>query len=88
MATNFRVDVIDKYATGLFLRVMGDFDGSSAYRLTNLIHAEGKNPGNIIVDTDGLKEVHPFGLDIFKHNIKKKGLKIKFIGRFKSAFDY
>lgn len=52
MATNFRVEVINKHATGLFLRIMGDFDGSSAYRLTDLIHTEGKRLGNIIVDTD------------------------------------
>jgi hypothetical protein len=67
---------------------MGDFNGSSAYRLTDLIHTEAKRLENIIVDTDGLKEVHPFGLDIFKHNIKKEGLQIKFLGRFKSIFDF
>jgi len=87
MANNFRIDVINKYSTGLFLRVMGDFDGSSAYRLTNLINTEGKRLGNVIIDTDGLREVHSFGLDIFKHNLKKVGLNIKFLGRFKRTFD-
>jgi anti-anti-sigma regulatory factor len=88
MAKNFQVNVINKYSSGLFLRIMGDFDGSSAYKLTGLLKQEGKGLSNIVIDTDGLSEVHPFGREIFNNNIKKLGINIKYLGRFKNAFDH
>ncbi|HHP7235206.1 MAG TPA: hypothetical protein ACFCUC_11300 [Desulfobacterales bacterium] len=88
MAKNFQVSVINKYSSGLFLRITGDFDGSSAYGLTNLLEREGKGLSNIVIDTDGLSEVHPFGREVFNSNIKKLGIHIKYLGRFKSAFDH
>lgn len=87
MAKNFQVSVINKYSSGLFLRIMGDFDGSSAYRLTNILKQEGKGLSNIVIDTDGLSEVRPFGRQIFHNNIKKLGIHIKYLGRFKRSFD-
>lgn len=90
MANNFRVDIINRHSTDLFLRIIGDFDGSSAYRLTNLMKKEGIDFRKIVVDTNGLKEVYPFGRDIFRNNIKditNKGVNVSFLGRFKSVFE-
>jgi len=89
MAPNFQVDVINRYSTGLYLRVRGDFDGESAYRLTDIIDKEGKRLGKIVIDTSGLESIHPFGRDLFNtrtRSIRNQGVHITFLGRFEQHF--
>jgi len=89
MAANFNVDVINRYSTGLYLRVRGDFDGESAYRLTDIIDKEGKRLGKIVIDTNGLETIHPFGRDLFNtrtRSIRSQGVHIKFLGKFEPDF--
>ena len=69
MAGNFNIDVT-KTGDGVRVKLNGSFDGSSACELVNLL-----NNGNlydtsrILVDTDALKDVHPFGLDVMRHRL-------------------
>jgi anti-anti-sigma regulatory factor len=69
MAGNFNID-FTKTGDDVRLKLNGSFDGSSACELANLL-----NNGNlhdtskIRVDTDALKDVHPFGLDVLRHRL-------------------
>jgi hypothetical protein len=59
MAGNFNISISKKRGQ-IRLKLNGDFDGSAACELTNLINSRDL-PGNskILVDTDALKHIHP-----------------------------
>jgi len=68
MASNFRISA-HRNSENLHLKLTGDFDGSSAMQLMNVLK---KNANNgifkIIIHTSCLNYIHPFGLDTFhKH---------------------
>ena len=89
MASNFRIDIIRKDPRSLYVRVMGDLDGASAYRLLNLIEKDKHQLRKITIDTNALRKVHAFGSDIVGTNmrgLKNSGVDIVFIGRFKRSF--
>ena len=68
MASNFNINIgwnVDR----IHLRLYGDFDGSSAHELLNLLKKICQSNNKILVYTEGLKHVHPFGLDIFHTNL-------------------
>ena len=68
MASNFRI-ISYKNGDGLYLRLCGDFDGSSAYELTNTLKENGTGIWDIFIDTNNLKTIHPFGRDVFQKNL-------------------
>jgi hypothetical protein len=52
------------------LKLNGDFDGSSACELVNLLNSGGlSNTSKILVDTDYLKHTHPFGVDVLRNHL-------------------
>ena len=66
MASNFNIKIgwnLDR----IHLRLYGDFDGSSAHELLNIIGKICRSDNNIHIYTEGLNQVHPFGLNTF-HN--------------------
>ena len=73
MNSNFHVS-LEKSNGNLHLRLTGNFDGSSAWKLINLLHEQYSGKGKIFVDTQGLREVCPFGCDIFKSHLKQRRL--------------
>ena len=83
MASNFKI-LLSRNKQKLHLKLMGNFDGSSAYELINTIkHHCGKN-GKIVVHTGGLAVIHPFGLSVFHKNwaiSKKESRSITFAGK-------
>ena len=68
MASNFR---ISRYHNGadLHLKLVGDFDGSSAKELLNVLENSHIHKNRVIVHTDGLKDIHPFGRRIFQEEL-------------------
>ncbi len=89
MANNFRVDIIHRDPSYLYVRVIGDLDGASAYRLLNLIEKDKHRLRKITIDTNALRKVHAFGSDVLGTNmraLKNSGMEIVFIGRFKRSF--
>ena len=68
MATNFRISV-HKNAENLDLKLMGDFDGTSAYELLHALAKCGHHTSRIYIDTSSLKEINPFGLQVFQDNL-------------------
>ena len=49
---------------------MGEFDGSSACELINIMGKKAPKRGNIFIHTSGLSLIHPFGKDLFREKAK------------------
>jgi len=83
MASNFKISVY-KNSDSLHLRLIGDFDGSSACELINLLKEKGCNGvSRVIIHTSCLKNIHPFGRDTFQHNlsgVKGRSFRMLFAG--------
>ena len=69
MASNFEI-AIDKNSDSIGLKLAGDFDGTSACELINAIKKVPQDAVRISIHTNGLKNIYPFGLDIF-HKIMR-----------------
>ncbi len=67
MASNFNIK-IGWTSNRIHLRLYGDFDGSSAHELLNILSKFSQNGNKILIYTEGLNHVHSFGLDIFHKN--------------------
>ncbi|MFO7970297.1 MAG: hypothetical protein R6U40_00950 [Desulfobacterales bacterium] len=83
MALNFKI-ICHKNSKNLHLKLMGDFDGSSAYELINTLKKYNGNARKVFVDTCSLLSVHPFGLDVFQKNcaVKKLSRTLTFTGEY------
>ena len=68
MAQNFKIST-HRTIDNLYIRLMGDFDGSSAWELINAIKENSNNFKFIKIDTSKLKKVYPFGREVFKSNL-------------------
>ena len=79
MASNFGI-TIDKNSDGFGLKLAGDFDATSAYELIYAIKKFPEDNVKITIYTNGLKNTHPFGLDVF-HRLKSSlnGQSTKFV---------
>jgi hypothetical protein len=83
MAANFRIKTA-RVNDVLRIILKGDFDGSSAWELLNNIADDRGSIRRIFINTNGLKEVHPFGKAIFEKQIssvKKSYTALVFIGK-------
>jgi len=70
MASDFSVQ-LRKSNGNLYLRPRGDLDGSSAWVLIHMIHKVYEGKGRVFIDTQDLREIHPFGCGIFKCELGK-----------------
>ncbi len=68
MASNFQISSRKKQ-NNLYLKLSGDFDGSSAYELIHYLKDNGGLAKKIMVDTQSLRNVYPFGTHILKKNL-------------------
>ena len=68
MAQNFRVS-IRQCRDCLHLSLGGDFDGSSALELLCLLRDKGRSYCQIVIETDRLGRIHPFGHESFHHRL-------------------
>ncbi len=68
MAKHYRIT--SGYAEGdLHITIYGDFDGSSAWALINMIHDRYTGADRIVIDTRGITSLVPFGLATFKSRL-------------------
>ena len=82
MASNFGI-AIDKNSDGFGLKLAGDFDATSAYELIYAIKKLPEDTVKLSIYTNGLKTIHPFGLDIFHkfmRSLNGQSAKIVFTG--------
>ena len=64
MASNFEI-AVDKKSDVYTLKLVGDFDATSAYELIYAIKKLPAEAARISIQTNGLKNIYPFGLDVF-----------------------
>ena len=69
MAPNFQITYY-RYEDGIHLKLYGDFDGSSAHELLNLLKVKSDDTSKIYIHTDGIKHLHPFGISTFLKGIR------------------
>ena len=82
MASNFQMF---SYQTrdSFHLILEGDFDGNSAYELLETLKIYGSGFYQIFIDTNDLKNIYPFGREVFQKKLgifKQKLNNLVFLG--------
>ena len=83
MASNFVIFAHRKSET-LHLILMGDFDGTSACELFNIIKENSLAVRRVFVHTGSVKEIYPFGRDTFQKrmsDLTRHSIRILFAGK-------
>lgn len=73
MSTNNQMQ-FKKSNGNLHIQPKGDFDGSSAWELINLIHDQYDGKGRVIIDTRNLGQIHPFGCNTFQCRLNLRAM--------------
>ena len=82
MAHNFKI-FMHQTTDNLNINLLGDFDGSSAFELINLLKDNLNGAKRIFIDTNNLKKIYPFGREVFNRNFSKlrdHRIRIQFVG--------
>lgn len=83
MALNFRINTRKHNNQRIVIDLSGDFDGTSAWELIHTLNDYSGHFELIEVNTDGLKELVPFGKNIFEKHagpLKKSSSRYVFTG--------
>ena len=83
MASNFKISA-HRNSDNLYIALAGDFDGTSACELLNVMKEKCRGAGRVFIDTTGLGKVHPFGHDTFQNNLyllKDRSIRLVFTGQ-------
>jgi hypothetical protein len=67
MARNFNIS-IHRNSDSLHLKLKGDFDGSSACELINVLETNSYKTSKVFIHTSCLNKIHPFGRQVFCNN--------------------
>ena len=89
MAKNFRVLTKESSDQSMALQLFGDFDGSSACELIDVLDESVKKTFKVAIDTDGLKTINTFGLNVFLPRmslLNNTRADIEVTGRFSEIF--
>ncbi|MDH3358892.1 MAG: hypothetical protein OEM06_15630 [Desulfobacteraceae bacterium] len=83
MASNFRI-FFHRNSDNLHLKLMGDFDGSSAHQLINILKEQNGNVSKIFIHTCHLSSLDPFGIDVFQKSfsVNKLSDRLTFTGEY------
>jgi hypothetical protein len=68
MAANFRI-FVHRNSENLHLKLIGDFDGISAYELLDVIRRNSFGASKVFIHTGSLEHVEPMGKNVFKDNL-------------------
>lgn len=61
----------------LYVRPTGDFNGSTALELINLLCKQYSGKGQVFIDTCGLREICSFGCSTFQHYVHRIRLPLR-----------
>jgi anti-anti-sigma regulatory factor len=89
MATNFKIDA-HRNDENLHLTLRGDFDGTSAYELLDIVRKRAAHTSRVFIHTSNLRDIHPFGLHVFRSNVnilKGQSVDLVFTGENASQFE-
>ncbi len=82
MASNFSIRH-RRGKDGLFLKLSGDFDGSSAFELHHCLQAVLTENRRVIIDTESVSSLPAFGRDVFQKQFgtqKRTAKRVVFTG--------
>jgi hypothetical protein len=82
MAANFWISA-HRNSDSLNIELIGDFDGTSACELLNVLEENCDGIAKVFINTSGLKDVYPFGRDTFRNNLyllKDRQFRLVFTG--------
>jgi hypothetical protein len=83
MAANFKIKT-HHYFKDLHLILEGDFDGSSAYELLNILKKHYRFASRVFINTDAIGHIYPFGTSVFHGHFgelrPKKHMHLEFTG--------
>ena len=68
MSMNFHIFQL-KHKHSVHLTLDGEFDGTSAYELINMLKSYGDNVEQVFINTNGLTSIHPFGQVVLYRNL-------------------
>ena len=83
MSKNFKI-LTDKEKEYLHVRLEGDFDGTSACELLNVLKNNANNSHSFVIHTSHLNNIHPFGKHVFQRRFSETNIrrnKILFTGK-------
>ena len=83
MAKNFQI-FLHKTSDTLHMKLMGDFDGSSAAELIHVLRKNQTPYYQVFINTRELNAIHPFGMEVFQRRlseIQHSGPAVRFIGK-------
>lgn len=83
MASNFKI-YCHQNSDNLHLKLMGEFDGTSAYELIHALEKYHGNTERVFIHTCALSSVHLFAVNVFQKNssIKKLSRSLTFTGEY------
>ena len=67
MAKNFKI-IVHRNSKNIHFRLMGDFDGSSAYELLRALKSHG-SVGKVFIHTNCLIHIDPVGRSVFQNSL-------------------
>ncbi len=70
MSLNFNI-YMHRNSENIHLKLIGDFDDSSANELIGFIEKNCKDVYKVYIHTNGLGKIDPFGCEIFQNNFKR-----------------
>jgi len=83
VGSKFKI-LIDQNGVDLHLKLSGDFDGSSAHQVLNILKQYCDRCAKIIIHTNYLKHIIPFGRGVFLSNLhflKAETVQLIFTGK-------
>jgi anti-anti-sigma factor len=89
MAKNFRMLSDKKNKHLVRIQLQGDFDGTSAHELANLLDTYSTSYPKVAIDTEGLNSIHSHGITVFIVRMKlmrKSWAGIAYTGKYRSSF--
>ena len=89
MATNFKIAAHRNGGT-LHLKLVGDFDGTSAHELLNTLKKRDVHTSRVFIHTGSLRNIYPFGLNVFHANLnilKGRSVELVFTGENSPQFE-
>ena len=82
MDRSYRMN-ISRRPDSTHIHLKGKFDGSLASLLVQALEAHCRNPGRIVVHTDTITNIHPFGIAVLQSHLprlKSGPAKVTFTG--------
>ncbi|MCJ7616307.1 MAG: hypothetical protein MUO43_07195 [Desulfobacterales bacterium] len=86
MARNRKI-FVHRNSENIYMKLVGDFDGSLASELLNVLKENCNAASKIFVHTSCLRTVHSFGRDVFHKNLNAidgKSTQLLFTGKYAS----